>query len=49
MTVATVEALAIEAQFQDQKIRVLDPVSLLLCKVNLAQTVTRNGGRTSHT
>ncbi len=39
VTVATVDALAIEAQFQDQKIRVLDPVSLQRCKVNLALTV----------
>jgi hypothetical protein len=36
-----VDALAIEANFGGQQIRVLDPISLLLCKVNLALTVSQ--------
>jgi hypothetical protein len=39
VTVATVDASAIEAQFDGQQIRVLDPLSLLICKVNLALAV----------
>ena len=35
----TVDALAIEAKLSGQQIRVIDPISLLLCKVNLALTV----------
>ena len=34
-----VDALAIGAELGGQQIRVLDPVSLLYCKVNLALTV----------
>jgi len=36
---ATADASAIAATFRGQTIRVLDPVSLLICKVNLALTV----------
>ncbi len=39
VTVKDVEALAVGAELDDQKIRVLDPISLLLCKVDLALTV----------
>ncbi len=39
VTVATVDTLAIKAQFGGHQIRVLDPLSLLKCKVNLALTV----------
>ncbi|HEX9048352.1 MAG TPA: hypothetical protein VF988_15100, partial [Verrucomicrobiae bacterium] len=39
VTVASVDALAIKAQFSGQEIRVLNPISLLVCKVNLALTV----------
>jgi hypothetical protein len=39
VAVARVDALAIEAQFSGEQIRVLDPLSLLICKVNLALTV----------
>ena len=35
----TVDAMAIDAELSGQQIRVLDPISLLLCKVNLALTV----------
>lgn len=37
----TVETLAVRAELSGQQIRVLDPVSLLLCKVNLALTVSQ--------
>ena len=39
VTFKDVEALAVEAELDDQKIRVLYPISLLLCKVDLALTV----------
>ncbi|MFM2294045.1 MAG: hypothetical protein RLZZ350_458 [Verrucomicrobiota bacterium] len=39
VSIATVDALAIGAELSGQQIRVLDPISLLLCKVNLAMTV----------
>jgi hypothetical protein len=39
VTVREVDALAVGAEFGDRKIRVLDPISLLLCKVDLALTV----------
>lgn len=39
VSVATVDALAVVTEFGGQQIRVLDPVSLLYCKVNLALTV----------
>ena len=35
------DALAIETNYSGQQIRVLDPVSLLSCKVNLALTVSQ--------
>ena len=41
VSVTAVEALAIEANFGGKQIRVLDPISLLLCKVNLALTVSQ--------
>ena len=39
--IAAVDALAIGAELGGQAIRVLDPISLLLCKVNLALTVSQ--------
>ena len=39
VSVATVDALAVVTKFGGQQIRVLDPISLLCCKVNLALTV----------
>ena len=39
ITAATADASAIEAKYGGQTIRVLDPVSLLICKANLALTV----------
>ena len=39
VTAREVDALAVGAEFGDRKIRVLDPISLLLCKVDLALTV----------
>jgi hypothetical protein len=39
--VATADALAIETNFDGRQMRVLDPISLLLCKVNLALTVSQ--------
>ncbi len=39
--VLTVDAMAIGAEFSGQQIRVLDPISLLLCKVNLSLTVSQ--------
>jgi hypothetical protein len=41
VSVTAVDALAIETNFGGQQIRVLDPISLLLCKVNLALTVSQ--------
>lgn len=41
VSVATVDALAIVTKFGEQQIRVLDPISLLCCKVNLALTVSQ--------
>jgi hypothetical protein len=41
VSVTAVDALAIEATFGGQQIRVLDPISLLSCKVNLALTVSQ--------
>ena len=41
VSVATVDALAIGAELRGQQIRVLDPISLMLCKVNLALTVSQ--------
>ena len=37
----TVDALAIEAEWGDRKIRVLDPASLLACKLELALTISQ--------
>lgn len=37
----TVDALAIDTTWSGQQIRVLDPISLLLCKVKLALTVSQ--------
>jgi hypothetical protein len=39
VSVATVDALAVVTEFGGHQIRVLDPISLLCCKVNLALTV----------
>lgn len=39
VAMATVDALAVVTEFGGQQIRVLDPISLLACKVNLALTV----------
>lgn len=39
VAVTGVDELAVEAVFNGQQIRVLNPISLLLCKVNLALTV----------
>ena len=39
VAITAVDDLAIEATFNGRQIRVLDPISLLLCKVNLALTV----------
>ena len=41
VTGGAVDALAIGAELSGQQIRVLDPISLLLCKVNLALTVSQ--------
>lgn len=41
VSVATVDTMAIGAELSGQQIRVLDPISLLLCKVNLALTVSQ--------
>jgi len=41
LTTASVEALAVEMEWNDQTIRVLDPISLLICKVELAFTVSQ--------
>ena len=43
VTAGTVGALAISAELSGRQIRVLDPISLLLCKVNLALTVSQAG------
>jgi hypothetical protein len=39
VSISTVDTMAIGAELSGQQIRVLDPISLLLCKVNLALTV----------
>lgn len=49
VSATTVDALAIDATWSGQQIRVLDPISLLLCKVNLALTVSQNNARMSST
>ena len=41
VSATTVDALAIGAKLSGQYIRVLDPISLMLCKVNLALTVSQ--------
>lgn len=41
VAVATVDALAVVKESGGRKIRVLDPISLLGCKVNLALTVSQ--------
>jgi hypothetical protein len=41
VSAATVDALAVGAELRGQQIRVLDPISLLSCKVNLALTVSQ--------
>jgi hypothetical protein len=41
VSVATVDAMAVGAELGGRQIRVLDPISLLLCKVNLALTVSQ--------
>lgn len=38
VSVTTVDAMAVGAELSGQQIRVLDPISLVLCKVNLALT-----------
>jgi len=40
-----IETTAISAEFAGQKIRVLDPISLLYCKMELALTVAQEGRR----
>ena len=42
VSTATVDDLAIGAELSGQQIRVLDPISLLHCKMNLALTVSQN-------
>jgi hypothetical protein len=44
-TTAEIEKLAIEHDFCGQRIRVVDPVSLLACKINLALTVDQTNRR----
>lgn len=41
VTAAGVETLAVEMEWNDKTIRVLDPISLLICKVELALTVSQ--------
>jgi hypothetical protein len=41
VSITAVDALAIAAKLSGEQIRVLDPISLLLCKVNLALTVSQ--------
>jgi hypothetical protein len=41
VAITEVDDLAIKATFNGRQIRVLDPISLLLCKVNLALTVSQ--------
>ncbi len=41
VTSTTVEALAVEMEWSGKTIRVLDPISLLVCKVELALTVSQ--------
>lgn len=41
VTAGAVDALAIGAEWSGQQLRVLDPISLLLCKVKLALTVSQ--------
>lgn len=41
VTIRAVETLAVGAEWSGQQIRVLDPISLLVCKVNLALTVSQ--------
>lgn len=43
VSISSVDALAIGAELGRQQIRVLDPVSLVSCKVNLALTVSQEG------
>ena len=48
VSTATMDDLAIGAELSGQHIRVLDPISLLLCKVNLALTVPQKTVRMSN-
>ena len=41
VSITSVDALAVGAELSGQQIRVLDPISLLLCKVKLALTVSQ--------
>ena len=41
VTAVSVEALAVEMEWNGKSIRVLDPISLLICKVELALTVSQ--------
>lgn len=41
VTAATVETLAVEMEWAGKTIRVLNPISLLVCKVELALTVSQ--------
>ena len=41
VTAASVETLAVEMEWNGKTIRVLDPISLLICKVELALTVSQ--------
>ena len=41
VTAPTVDALAIEMEWNGKSVRVLDPISLLICKIELALTVSQ--------
>lgn len=41
VTAGTVDALAIEMEWNGKTVRVLDPISLLICKIELALTVSQ--------
>jgi len=45
VSAAAIEALAIEAEWAGRQIRVLDPISLLACKLELALTVSQEKRR----
>ena len=45
VSAAAIEALAIEAEWAGRQIRVLDPISLLACKLELALTISQEKRR----